>query len=506
MGPLPSGWLALGARSSTLIAMDSKSRARTVGELKHSGWRPRSVRDEIRENLARRLRDGRPLFPGLHGYEDTVVRDLVHALLSRHDILLLGLRGQGKTRLLRQIPSLLDEWMPALATPLRDDPLRPVSSEGRKLLEAGGDDTPVVWVHRDDRYREKLATPDVTMADIVGDIDPVKAVSQGLGFSHEDALHWGLVPRSNRGIFALNELPDLQPRIQVGLLNLLEERDVQIRGVPVRLELDVLFLFSANPEDYTQRGNLITPLKDRIGSQILTHYPADTAVSRTITDQEAWTDRGLPVHVPEPLREALEQIAFEARAMTELVDPRSGVSQRLSITALELAVGSAEARALRSGQEAVRVRLSDLFAAAPAVCGKLELMSETDGPKPAALALVGKACQTVFDATFKNPYDKRRKDPSENPDFPVVSWFESGNRLELDADSSDADHSRNLSSLPGLDEVMGALARDTSWKPGVERDAWREIFLEGLHQHGRISRELRQGALRFGDLISGIMR
>jgi magnesium chelatase subunit I len=486
--------------------MDSKSRARTVGELKRAGWRPRSVRDEVRENLSRRLREGTPLFPGLHGYQDTVVRDLVHALLSRHDILLLGLRGQGKTRLLRQIPTLLDEWMPALPTPLRDDPLRPVSSQGRRLLEEHGDETELVWIHRDDRYREKLATPDVTMADIVGDIDPVKAVSQGLGFSHEDALHWGLVPRSNRGIFALNELPDLQPRIQVGLLNLLEERDVQIRGVPVRLELDVLFLFSANPEDYTQRGNLITPLKDRIGSQILTHYPSDTAVSRTITDQEAWIDRGLPVHVPEPLREVLEQVAFEARAMTELVDPRSGVSQRLSITALEVAVGAAEARALRSGAEQVRVRLSDIFAATPAVCGKLELLSEGEGPKPAALALVGKACQSVFDATFRNPYDKRRKDPTENPDFPVVSWFESGNRLELDADAADVEHGKTLSSLPGLDAVMEALARNTSWNPGEDRDAWRELFLEGLHQHGRISRELRQGALRFGDLISGIMR
>jgi len=490
--------------------MSQRPKIHTLGELQSTPWRSRSVREEIRENLLDRLRSGDGLFPGLHGYDDTVVRSLVHALLARHDILLMGLRGQGKTRLLRQLPGLLDEWMPALATTeLREDPYAPITSTGRGLVAEGGEDTPLEWIHREDRYREKLATPDTSMADLIGDVDPVKAVAQGLGFGHEDSVQWGIVPRSNRGIFAINELPDLQPRIQVGLLNLLEERDLQIRGIPLRLDLDVLFAFSANPEDYTQRGNLITPLKDRIGSQILTHYPKDSATSRIITDQEAWIRReGATIRVPEPLREAVERIAFEGRELTDYVDPRSGVSQRLSIAALETIHSAVEARCAVQGTSFGEARLVDLFATVPAITGKLELVveGEREGPKAVALALLGKACKSVFDETFKDPYDKRRKDPSENPDHAVVGWFESGNRLDLVDSLDDEDHWKLVESVPGLEKVMRALARDPAWNPGQNLSAWKEIFLEGLHQHGRLSRDLHEGKLGFGDVMSGILR
>lgn len=490
--------------------MSQRPKIHTLGELQATPWRSRSVRSEIRENLIERLRIGETLFAGLHGYDDTVVRSLVHALLARHDILLLGLRGQGKTRLLRQLPGLLDEWTPLLAlTELREDPFAPVTAVGRRMVSEGGEDTPIEWIHRDERYREKLATPDTSMADLIGDVDPVKAVSQGLGFGHEEAVQWGIVPRSNRGIFAINELPDLQPRIQVGLLNLLEERDLQIRGIPLRLELDVLFAFSANPEDYTQRGNLITPLKDRIGSQILTHYPKDVATSSAITDQEAWTERdGAIVRVPAPLRDAAERIAFEGRDLTDFVDPRSGVSQRLSIAALEVLHSAVEARCAVLGTSQGDARLVDLFATVPAITGKLELVveGEREGPKAVALTLLGKACKAVFDATFKDPYDKRRKDPTENPDHAVVGWFESGNRLDLSDSLDDEDHWKALEAVPRLEQVMRSLAREPTWDPGQDLSSWKEIFLEGLHQHGRLSRDLRDGKLGFGDLMSGILR
>ncbi|HQF56146.1 MAG TPA: magnesium chelatase [Fibrobacteria bacterium] len=486
--------------------MSHKPKIHTLGELKQSGWRSRSVRDELRENLLERLRSGQKLFPGLHGYDDTVVRSLVNALLARHDILLLGLRGQGKTRLLRQLPTLLDEWMPALAgTDLREDPFSPVTTAARRLVSELGEDAPLEWIHREERYREKLATPDTSMADLIGDIDPVKAVSQGIGFGHEDAVQWGIVPRSNRGIFAINELPDLQPRIQVGLLNLLEERDIQIRGIPLRLDLDVMFAFSANPEDYTRRGNLITPLKDRIGSQILTHYPKHESVARAITDQEAWTGRGGPtVRIPAPLRDAVERIAFEGRKSTDLVDPRSGVSQRLSIAALETLHSAVEARCALLGTDSGEARLADLFATIPAITGKLELAmeGEREGSLEVARLLVAKACKAVFDATFKPPVDRRRNAQMESLDQPVVGWFEGGNTLDISGDLPDEAHRESIGSIELLEPTMRSLARDPAWNPGQDLTAWKEIFLEGLHQHGRIKRSLREGRVEFGDALS----
>lgn len=481
--------------------MSQRPKIHTLGELKQSDWRSRSVRDEMRENLLAALRSGQKLFPALHGYDDTVIRSLVHALLSRHDILLLGLRGQGKTRLLRQLPSLLDEWMPALSgSELREDPLSPTTTAGRRMVTELGEDAPLEWIHRDERYREKLATPDTSMADLIGDIDPVKAVSQGLGFASEEAVQWGIVPRSNRGIFAINELPDLQPRIQVGLLNLLEERDLQIRGIPLRMELDVMFAFSANPEDYTRRGNLITPLKDRIGSQILTHYPSDTAISRAITDQEAWTSReGIEVRIPEPLREAVERIAFEGRKLTDHVDPRSGVSQRLSIAALETLHSAVEARCVLQGADSGEARLSDLFDTVPAITGKLELVSEDDveSPREFARLLVSRACKAVFDRTFKVPVQRRKGEVADEYDAAVVGWFESGNALELRSDATEEQRHEALEAIGPLESTLRAMVRDPSWNPGQDLTSWKEVFLEGLHQHGRLKRSLRDGAMDY---------
>ncbi|HEX7252787.1 MAG TPA: AAA family ATPase, partial [Thermoanaerobaculia bacterium] len=320
------------------------SKPRTVGELKSSGYRPQNVKDELRKNLRCALAKGENPFPGIFGYERTVLPALHNAILSRHDLLLLGLRGQAKTRLLRMLVNLLDPEIPAIAgSEINEDPFRPITKYGRRMLSEKGDDAPISWIPREERYREKLATPDVTIADLIGDIDPIKAATERRSYSDEEVIHFGIVPRTNRGIFAINELPDLQPRIQVGLLNILEERDLQIRGFPVRIPLDILLVFSANPEDYTNRGNIITPLKDRISSQILTHYPDDVKVAAKITAQEAWLDREDEprIEIPDFFRELVEEIAFAAR-QSEFVDQSSGVSARMPISAIEILASNLE--------------------------------------------------------------------------------------------------------------------------------------------------------------------
>jgi magnesium chelatase subunit I len=349
-------------------------RPTTLGELKASGYQPRSVKDEIRRNLLRRLEAGTPLFPGIIGYDDTVIPQLVAALRARQNFILLGLRGQAKSRLLRQLVPLLDEAIPVLAgSEVNDDPLRPISRHGRLLVEEHGDDAPIAWVEREARFVEKLATPDVTIADIIGDVDPIRAARGGHVLADELSIHFGLLPRANRGVFALNELPDLSGKVQVGLFNVMQEGDIQIKGYPVRLPLDMLLVFTANPEDYTARGKIITPLKDRIGAEISTHYPETVELGMAITRQEAWLDRdGLPVEVPDIVAETIERIAFAARE-DKRVDQRSGVSQRMPITVLENAVSSAERRALICGERIVVPRLCDVHAALPAMTGKLEL-------------------------------------------------------------------------------------------------------------------------------------
>jgi magnesium chelatase subunit I len=488
----------------------AKAQARTVGELRASGWRSESVREEMRRNLVRMLEARVPVerrWPGIHGYEQTVLPQVENALLSLHDFILLGLRGQAKTRILRALTSFLDAEIPALeGCPLNDDPLRPLSGTGKRLVAERGEDAPLRWIPREARYAEKLATPDVTIADLLGDVDPIKAAARRLSLDDEEALHFGLIPRSNRGIFAVNELPDLSPRIQVGLLNVLEERDVQLRGFPVRLPLDVLLVFSANPEDYTHRGSIITPLRDRIASQILTHYPESLDVAQRITDQEAWVDRrGVKVRVPGFVREAVEETAFQARR-SDLVDQASGVSARMPVALLENVVSSAERRALLQGKAESVARVADLFASASAVNGKVELVfeGEKEGPQGVSERLIGQGVAAVFARLFPPPYARKasggargRREEAEPEDVykPVVDWFAAGNAVAV-GDASDDEGA--LRSVPSLEALVRRHVPDIP-----ERDvaAACELVLEGLHQASLLSKDRTDGGVLYGDML-----
>ena len=384
------------------------NKPRTFGELKESGYRPRGVKEELRENLRRALAAGENPFEGIHGYERTVLPSLHNAILSKHDFLLLGLRGQAKTRLLRMLVNLLDPEIPAIAgSELNEDPFEPITKYGRRILAEKGDATPLAWIPRAERYREKLATPDVTIADLIGDVDPIKAATERRSYSDEEVIHFGIVPRTNRGIFAINELPDLQPRIQVGLLNILEERDLQIRGFPIRIPLDILLVFSANPEDYTNRGNIITPLKDRISSQIFTHYPDDVKTAAKITAQEAWLERERRAarRDPRPLPRARRRGRVRGARSSEFVDQSSGVSARMPISAIEILVSNLERRGLNNGEKRVAPRLCDLPATLPAITGKVEMVyeGEQQGAEVVAKKLIGTAVKKLFDAKFPAP-------------------------------------------------------------------------------------------------------
>jgi magnesium chelatase subunit I len=495
----------------------------TLGGLKRSGWRSKSVKEEIRDNLLARIR-GRgtgprgpgetsgDLMPGIIGYEDTVLRQLSHAILSRHDILLLGLRGQGKTRILRQLASFLDERIPIVAgSEVNDDPFAPISRYAKDKIAAEGDDTPIEWIGRERRYGEKLATPDVSMADLIGDIDPVKAFHQKIGYGHEGAIQFGIIPRTNRGIFVINELPDLQARIQVGLLNIMEERDIQIRSFRVRIPLDILMAFSANPEDYTNRGNIITPLKDRIDSQIITHYPKSAEAAMEITRQEARIQTWGPKPViPDLLRLAVEQIAFEAREDKDYVDQKSGVSARLPIAAMELLASAVELRGTLTGEDAPRARLSDLDAVVPAITGKLELVyaGEQEGPANIARAMIGKAVRTVFHKLFADPYNKKERQPEENPYYPLISWFEKGNTLTLGDRMTDARYLKALESVPDIRKAMARAAVDPKSleKSKADEMLHLELLLEGLHLHSRLSKENLTEGFLYRDMMSDILK
>ena len=456
----------------------------TLSALRTSPWAAhagRSVGDEIRANLIRRLRDGRPVFEGIVGYDDTVVPQIVNALLARHAFILLGLRGQAKTRMLRQLTQLLDPWTPVLAgTELNDDPLAPVSHEGRAVVAERGDDAEIGWLPRDARYVEKLATPDVTVADLIGDIDPIKAARLGTRLGDERGVHYGLLPRANRGIFAVNELPDLSGKVQVALFNVMQEGDVQIRGYPVRLPLDLLLVFSANPEDYTARGKIVTPLKDRIGAEIRTHYPSDVAEGMRVTAQEAWSARDTPVRVPDWLAEAVEQVAFVAREDAR-VDAHSGVSQRLPITLLETVVSNAERRALASGEATPVARASDLYPALPAITGKLELEYEGElkGAETVARDLVREAIGRAF-AARAGVLDAE----------PVVAWFEEDQALRLPEGARPEAWIEAMSAVPGLLDAADALVPGAD---AAERAAAGEFVLEGLHARRRVGRSVERG-------------
>ena len=473
----------------------------TLGALKESGYRPRSVKQELRENLRAHLAARRPLFPGIIGYERTVIPGVVNAILAEHDFILLGLRGQAKTRILRALVDLLDSEIPVLpGSELNEDPLAPISTVGRRLVDEHGDDTPVGWLARHERYNEKLATPDVSIADLLGDIDPIKAATRKLTFADPEVIHFGIIPRTNRGIFAINELPDLAPRIQVGLFNILEERDLQIRGFPVRIPLDVLMVFSANPEDYTNRGAIVTPLKDRIASQILTHYPQDVETAAVITRQEAWTERDGPrVAIPESVRRLIEEIGFVARS-SELVDQSSGVSARVSISAIELLVSNLERRALATGDSPVYPRLADLQMLLPAITGKVEMVyeGEQQGAEVVARRLIGEAIRKVFDERLPEVGKELGTGNEEDvgPYSETVHWFAHGNSITLSDETPFAVHEAELARVPGL----AALVADKA-KTREERALWAEIVLEGLHQHLKLARQDLDSQISFKEMV-----
>ena len=459
---------------------------RTLNELRAARYQTHSVKDELRRNLITKLQSGEKLFPGIVGYQDTVIPQLINAILSRHNIILLGLRGQAKSRIIRLLTDLLDERIPIIAgSEVNDDPFRPISAYGRQMLTEHGDSTPIDWVGRDARFVEKLATPDVTVADIIGDVDPIKAAKGGHLLSDELTIHYGLLPRANRGVFAINELPDLAGKIQVALFNIMQEGDVQIKGYPVRLPLDVMLMFSANPEDYTARGKIITPLKDRIGAEILTHYPKEIPEAIEITRQEAWTDRfddGDRLVIPEFIREVVEQIAFEARDDNH-VDKHSGVSQRMPITVMESVISNAERRALLTGEEFVVPRISDVYAAIPSMTGKMELEYEGEqlGANRIARDLIKRAAGEIFEGYFVG-IDFAR----------TVQWFDEGNKLLL-ADTAAAGECLNLiEAVPELLETA-MIPFDFRRSDIAELVSTCELVLEGLYAENKISRNEEGG-------------
>ncbi len=459
---------------------------KTLGELKQQGYRVRAVKDEMRANLLSKLRTGERIFPGVVGYEETVVPQLVNAVLARHNVILLGLRGQAKSRIIRQLVGLLDEHVPVIAgSEVNDNPFKPISAHGRQTIELHGDETKIGWVERDSRFVEKLATPDVTVADIIGDVDPIKAARGGHLLSDELTIHYGLLPRANRGIFAINELPDLAGKIQVGLFNIMQEGDVQIKGYPVRLQLDVMLVFSANPEDYTARGKIITPLKDRIGAEVSTHYPAELQTGVEITRQEAWTEReGVEgvLRIPDFVRETVEQIAFEARD-DQRIDKRSGVSQRMPITVTESVVSNAERRALLTGVEEIVPRVSDIYAAVPSMTGKMELEYEGEQVGAAKIArdLIKRAAGEIFEGYFVGIDFSR-----------AVQWFNEGNTLRL-ADTASAEECAGLlEAVPDLIEtVLVPFAFERADTALVVSAC--ELVLEGLYAQNKISRNEEGG-------------
>jgi magnesium chelatase subunit I len=460
--------------------------ARTLGELKASGYRARSVKDEMRANLLTKLRAGERIFPGIVGYDETVVPQIINAVLARHNMILLGLRGQAKSRIIRQLTNLLDERIPIIeGSEINDNPFHPISAYGRQIVEAEGDNTPIAWIERDARFVEKLATPDVTIADIIGDVDPIKAAKGGHLLSDELTIHYGLLPRANRGIFAINELPDLAGKIQVGLFNIMQEGDVQIKGYPVRLPLDVMLVFSANPEDYTARGKIITPLKDRIGAEISTHYPSDLQLGVEITKQEAWTAREDilgDVRVPDFIREIVEQIAFEARD-DQRIDKRSGVSQRLPITVMESVISNAERRAILTGETDIVPRISDIYAAVPSMTGKMELEYEGEqvGAGKIAKDLIKRAAGEIFEGYFVGI------------DFTkTVRWFDQGNTVRLADTASSRECVELLEDVPELIETV-LIALDFERRDAAQLISACEFVLEGLYAENKISRNEEGG-------------
>lgn len=478
----------------------------TLGALKAAGYTSKSIKTELRDNLIVALKAGRPSFPSMHGYEHTVVPQLERAILSKHNINLLGLRGQGKTRIARLMIHLLDEYIPVVAgSEINDDPLAPISRYAKDLILEHGDNTPINWLHRSERFYEKLATPDVTIADLIGDIDPIKAANLKLNYADERVLHFGMIPRAHRCLFVINELPDLQARIQVALFNILEEGDIQIRGFKLRLPLDLQFIFTANPEDYTNRGSIVTPLKDRIGSQILTHYAADVKTAKQITGQEAQKleNRICEVHVPELAKDILEQIAFEARN-SEYVDAKSGVSARMSITAYENLISTAERRALLNNEHSTTVRFADLMGMIPSITGKVELVyeGEQEGSSFVANQLISEATKTLF-LTYFPKIEKLKKADQVTPYDGVVEWFTQNNALEI---ADETDEQTYLRTLHAIEPLKALIERYQPRVASEDLPFLMEFVLWALVEFKRLSKQKTAGGMSFNDLYDSLLK
>ena len=474
----------------------------TFGELKKTGYTSKRIKDELRDNLRTKIKAGETTFDGVHGFENSVIPELERAILSRHNINLLGLRGQAKTRLARKMVELLDEYIPVVAgSEINDDPFHPISRFAKDLLAEKGDATPITWLHRSERFSEKLATPDVTVADLIGDVDPIKAANLKLSYADDRVIHFGMIPRANRCIFVINELPDLQARIQVALFNILQEGDIQIRGFKLRMPLDMQFVFTANPEDYTNRGSIVTPLKDRIGSQILTHYPETVAIARTITQQEARLneEQSEAVYVPSLAKDLIEQIAFEARE-SEYIDNKSGVSARMTITAFENLISTAERRALKAGNDTTTVRLSDFMGIIPALTGKVELVyeGEQEGAAVVAQHLISDAIHTFFPAYFPK-IEKLERDADSSPYAKVLEWFFAETGFELLDDASDEEYRKQLDAIEPLTDLL------EKYQPSIApADVYffKEFVLWGLVEYDKLSKDRVDVGYQFKDLYS----
>lgn len=483
---------------------------KTLGQLKASGYQSKSVKEEMRQNLVASLKNKKDLFDKIKGYEETVIPQMQTAVLSKHNIIFLGLRGQAKTRMARLMTNLLDDYIPIVeGSEINDDPLNPLSRYALDLIERKGDETPIAWLHKDARYTEKLATPDVSVSDLIGDLDPIKAASMKLTYADERVIHFGLIPRSHRGIFVINELPDLQPRIQVALFNILQEGDIQIRGFKLRLPLDIQFIFTANPEDYTNRGSIITPLKDRIDSQILTHYPKTKATSRQITEQEARLSvfQKTNIVAPELIKQLVEQISFEARK-SEYVDQKSGVSARLTISAFENMYSTAERRMLLTGDEKTFLRVSDVLGVIASITGKIELVyeGELEGISSVAIHLIGKAIREEFGTIFPNPEKNRKlkkgQEKKNNTYKEIIDWFNNGNHVDFLQNMSNEEYEKILKSVPGLETIV------TTIHPSLNKEEtllYMEFLLHGLAEYSQISKHKLDSGIQFKDLLGSLL-
>lgn len=481
---------------------------KTLGELKKSGYIVKPVKDEIRDNLIKKIKNEEVLFDDIVGYENTVVPMIQNSLLAKHDILLLGLRGQAKTKIARLLPQLLDEYIPIIKdSEINDNPFEPVSKFAKDLISEKGDETEIEWISRDQRYSEKLATPDVNIADLIGDIDPIKAANKRLHYSHEGAIHYGLIPRTNRGIFVINELPDLQPRIQVGLLNIMQEKDIQIRGFNIRIPLDILIVFTANPEDYTNRGNIITPLKDRIDSQIITHYPKSLDDGIKITDSQSWVKRNknLNINIPYYFKEIIEMIAFQAR-VSEFVDQKSGVSARLTISSMENLISNAERRAILNDEDNLIVRVSDLYSIIPGITGKIELVfeGEQEGAVKVAKALIAKSVREIYKKYFPDPLQRKKKNEKETKDiyFDIIEWFQEGGTINITDNMKFKEYFSELKKVKGLEEFVKKYTQ--YYETEKELASLMEFVLDGLHQNSKIAKDELESGSSYKDLLPAI--